>query len=97
MNPLTIDLRVGYFDRAFLRGTLASQPTAQFGAFTLESFHFLGEDVAKRQDTLAASGAVPGFEAPDWSDRSPWGVPAFFLGFGSRGEIAWNRFREPAA
>jgi len=47
-----------------------------------------------RQDTVAAMAAVPGFAAPDWSDRSPWGVPAFFLGSGPRGDIAWNRFRE---
>src|SRR5207302_6060403 len=27
VNPLTLDLRVGYFDRRFLRGTLSAQPT----------------------------------------------------------------------
>ncbi len=94
LNPLTIDLRAGYFDRAFQRGALTEQLKERFGAFTFETFHFLGEDLAKRQDTIAALGAVPGFDAPDWSDRSPWGVPGFFLGFGPRGEIAWNRFRE---
>ncbi len=94
MNPLTVDLRVGYFDRAFQRGALSQQPMERFGAFTFETFHFLGDDLGKRQDTIAALAAVPGFEAPDWSDRSPWGVPGFFVGFGPRGDIAWNRFRE---
>ncbi len=94
LNPLTIDLRAGSFDRAFQRGALAHQPRERFGAFTFETFHFLGEDLAQRQDTIAALDRVPGFEAPDWSDRSPWGVPGFFLGFGPRGDIAWNRFRE---
>jgi hypothetical protein len=94
VNPFTVDLRVGYFDRVFLRGALSDQPTQRFGAFTFETFRFLGEDIAKRQDTIAARGVMPGFTTPDWSDRTPWGVPAFFLGFGSRGDIAWNRFRE---
>lgn len=94
LNPLTADLRVGYFDRAFQRGALSQQPRERFGAFTFGTFHFLGEDLATRQDTVAAMAAVPGFAAPDWSDRSPWGVPAFFLGSGPRGDIAWNRFRE---
>jgi hypothetical protein len=93
-NPLTADLRVGYFDRVFLRGGLSDQPAQHFGAFTFETFHFLGEDLARQQDTVAARAAVPGFDLPDWSDRTPWGVPAFFLGQGSRGDIAWNRFRE---
>jgi TonB-dependent receptor-like protein/carboxypeptidase family protein len=94
LNPLTVDLRVGYFDRVFLRGALSDQPQQRFGAFTFNTFHFLGEDLAQRQDTIAAQGAVAGFDPPDWSDRSPWGVPAFFLGSGPRGDIAWNRFRE---
>ena len=93
-HPLTADLRVGYFDRAFLRGALTDQPVQHFGAFTFETFHFLGEDLARRQDTVAAAAAIPGFDPPDWSDRSPWGVPAFFLGLGTRGDLAWNRFRE---
>jgi hypothetical protein len=94
LNPLTIDLRVGYFDRVFLRGALSDQPTQRFGAFTFETFHFLGEDLARRQDTVAARSALPGFDPPDWSEHTPWGVPGFFLGTGPRGEIAWNRFRE---
>jgi hypothetical protein len=94
VNPLTVDLRVGYFDRAFIRGALTTQPNPQFGAFTFQTFHFQGEELAKRQDTVAAQSAIPGFGAPDLSDQTPWGVPAFFLGSASRGDIAWNRFRE---
>jgi len=94
LNPLTVDLRVGYFDRVFLRGALADQPTRRVGALTFQTLHFLGEDLARRQDTVTARGAVPGFDPPDWSDRTPWGVPAFFLGGGPRGDIGWNRFRE---
>jgi hypothetical protein len=94
VSPLTLDLRAGYFDRTFMRGTLAASPDSKFGAFTFSNYHFLGEDLAVRQDTIAARAAVPGFTAPDWSEHTPWGVPAFFLGDGSRGEIAWNRFRE---
>jgi TonB-dependent receptor-like protein/carboxypeptidase family protein len=94
LNPFTVDLRVGYFERVFLRGALADQPVQRFGAFSFNTFHFLGEDVARRLDTLTAAAAVPGFDPPDWSDRTPWGVPAFFIGAGPRGDIAWNRFRE---
>lgn len=94
VNPLTADLRVGYFDRSFERGALADQPPYQVGAFSFRTFHFLGEDLARRQDTVAARAAVPGFEPPDWSVNTPWGVPGFFLGFGPRGNIQWNRFRE---
>lgn len=94
VNPLTADLRFGYFDRSFLRGALTAAPDQRFGALTFSTFHFLGEAIARRQDTLAARNPVPGFDAPDLSERSPWGVPAFFLGFGSRGDIGWNRFRE---
>jgi hypothetical protein len=94
VNPLTIDLRVAYFDRGFLRGALTASPDHRFGALTFSRFRFLGEDVARRQDTLAAHDAVAGFDAPDWSERTAWGVPAFFLGAGSRGEVGWNRFRE---
>lgn len=94
VNPLTVDLRVGYFDRTFFRGALQDQPKLAVGGFTFSTFHFLGQDLAQRMDTIAARGAVPGFVAPDFSARSPWGVPGFFLGDGSRGEISWNRFRE---
>ena len=93
-NPLTVDLRVSYFNRGFLRGALTQPPELQFGALTFSTFHFLGEDIARRQDTLAARNAVAGFAAPDLSERTPWGVPAFFIGSGPRGEIGWNHFRE---
>ncbi|HEY3280348.1 MAG TPA: TonB-dependent receptor [Gemmatimonadales bacterium] len=93
-NNLTADLRTGYFTRAFIRGTLAQQPSYRFGAVTGRAFHFVGEGVARAQDTLAARDPIAGLAPPDWSDRSPWGVPAFFLGAGSNGEIAWNRYRE---
>ena len=56
--------------------------------------HFLGGDVAVNQDTLAAQNALPGFAAPEFSERTPWGVPAFFVGTGPRGSIGWNRFEE---
>ncbi len=94
VNPITIDLRFGYFDRGFLRGALTNPADKQFGALTFSAFHFLGEDIARHQDLAAAQNAVAGFDAPDLSDHSPWGVPAFFLGAGPRGEIGWNRFRE---
>jgi hypothetical protein len=93
-NKLTADLRAGYFSRAFIRGTLTQQPAYRFGAFTGTTFHFVGEDLAERQDTVSARAPVQGFSVPDWSDRTPWGVPAFFRAGGSSGEIAWNRFRE---
>ena len=93
-NALTADLRVGYFARQFMRGTLTEQPSYQFGAITGKSFHFAGEGLARAQDTIAARAALPTMQTPDLSDRSPWGVPAFFLAAGSNGEITWNRYRE---
>jgi hypothetical protein len=93
-DALTADLRVGWFDRDFVRGTLVAQPDYRFGAFTGERFRVVGEDIARRQDTLAAMAPIPGFGIPDFSERSPWGVPAFFLGVASRGEVAWNHYRE---
>lgn len=93
-NNFTADVRGGYFAREFMRGTLEEQPAYRFGAFTGRSFRFVGEDLARRQDTLAAAAPIAGLNAPDWSDQSPWGVPAFFRGGGSAGEVAWNHFRE---
>src|SRR5207244_5915282 len=66
----------------------------RLGAFTGRSFHIVGETIARAQDTLAARAAIPGLTPPDLSARTPWGVPAFFLGDGSRGDVAWSRFRE---
>ena len=93
-NKVTADLRAGYFAREFVRGALTEQPPYRFGAVTGRTFRFVGEDVARAQDTIAAAGPIAGLPAPDFTDRSPWGVPAFFLGSGSRGDIAWNRYRE---
>ncbi len=93
-NTLTADLRAGYFTRDFLRGTLTEQPPYRFGAITGRTFRFVGEDLARAQDTAGVDGPIAGLPAPDFSDRSPWGVPAFFLGAGSNGDLAWNRYRE---
>lgn len=93
-NNITADLRAGYFTREFIRGTAISEPTYRFGAVTASALRFVGEDVARAQDTLAAGAPIPGFNPPDFSDKTPWGVPAFFLGSGSNGEVSWNRYRE---
>ncbi|HXM37584.1 MAG TPA: TonB-dependent receptor [Gemmatimonadales bacterium] len=93
-NGFTADVRAGYFTRQFIRGTLTEQPAYRFGAITGRAFRFVGEDVANAQDTIAARGPIPGLNAPALSDRSPWGVPAFFFGSGSNGELAWNSYRE---
>ncbi len=92
--PLVADLRLGWFDREFLRGELTETPDGRFGAFTGEKYEFLGEDLARSQDTAAASAALPGYRTPSFSDRTAWGVPAFFLGTGSRGDLGWSRFNE---
>lgn len=87
------DLRLGYFSRSFMRGTVAA-PDYSFGAFTGQRMEILGEEMARSQDTIAARAPVAGFTATTHSERTPWGVPAFFLGSGSTGEIAWNEFSE---
>ena len=93
-DAVTADLRVGWFERDFVRGALAARPGYAFGAFTGERFRILGEDVARRQDTVAAAAPLPGFGVPGYSDQSPWGVPAFFRGGAPRGDVAWNHYRE---
>lgn len=93
-RTLILDLHAGYYTREFTRGTLRSPVDYTFGAFTGQTFEFVGQQVAQAQDTVAASEPIGGFEVPILSDRTPWGVPAFFLGGASRGNIAWNRFRE---
>ncbi|MGH7733840.1 MAG: outer membrane beta-barrel protein, partial [Gemmatimonadales bacterium] len=65
-----------------------------FGGFTGRPVHVIGEDLAKRQDTVAAMGPIPGMVGPQLTDQSPYGVPGFFLGGGSRGDLAWNHYRE---
>ena len=93
-NTFTADIRAGYFAREFLRGPLAEQPSFRFGGFTGSTFHFVGEDLARSQDTILAAAPVAGFTTPDLSERTPWGVPAFFQTDGSRGDLGWNDFRE---
>jgi outer membrane receptor protein involved in Fe transport len=91
-TPLVVDLRVGRYVRDFTRGELVEQPDYTVGAITGSRFHFLGEDLARN---LSDSGEpIPGLREPEASFRTPWGVPAFFLGGGSRGELAWNHFGE---
>ena len=94
-NNVTAALRAAYFSRSFTRGALTEQPSYVFGAFTRRpSPPFIGEDLVRNQDTAGARAPIPGLTAPDLSDRTPWGVPAFFQGAGSAGDIAWNHFRE---
>ena len=93
-TPILADLRAGYFTRAYMRGALDAPVAYRFGAFADHGFSFLGESLARARDTATARGAVPGFAPPDFSAATPWGVPAFFLGDASRGDIDWNRFTE---
>ena len=93
-TAILADLRAGYFAKEFERGTLTAPVPYRFGAFTGGAFHFVGESIARARDTAAANAVVPGFAAPSFSTDTPWGVPAFFLGGASRGDIAWNRFSE---
>jgi hypothetical protein len=95
-NRFTADFRMGYFGREFTRGALTEQPSYKFGGVTGSAFQFAGVDVARAQDTIAAQGPLPGMErgGPDFTDRSPWGVPAFFRGDASNGDLTWNKYRE---
>ena len=90
----TIDLRAGYFSRDFVRGRLQRDVDYRFGAFTGSRFRIVGEGIARAQDTVAARLPIPGLTAPEFSEATPWGVPAFFLGGGSQGEVSWTGFRE---
>ena len=91
-TPLTVDLRVARYVREFVRGELADEVDYAVGAFTGSRFHFIGEDLARAQS--AAPAPIPGLRQPLESPNSPWGVPAFFLNTGSRGDLGWNRFGE---
>ena len=93
-RSLVSDLRLAYFDREFVRGPQDGTSDPVLGAFTFKRLRVLGEDIARARDTAAAAGPLPGYVVPDLSDQSPWGVPAFFLGAGGRGELAWNHFGE---
>jgi outer membrane receptor protein involved in Fe transport len=96
-RSMIVDVRLGYFGRDFIRGTLTEEADLKIGGFTGQNFHFVGEDLARSQDTVGAAGVIPGFEPPEASSQSPWGVPAFFLGRAPRGDVAWNHFREVRA
>ncbi len=78
--------------REFLRGELADEVDYALGAFTGSRFRFVGEERARAQES--SPDPIAGLTAPVASTRSPWGVPAFFLAGGSRGELGWNRFGE---
>jgi hypothetical protein len=91
---LIADLRVGYFGREFIRGTPTESPDYAFGAFTGKSIGILGENLARRQDTVTANQPIAGFNQPEFSTNTPWGVPAYFRTGAGRGDLAWNRFRE---
>jgi outer membrane receptor protein involved in Fe transport len=92
--PMVIDARAGYFNRSFVRGQLADSVSYFFGAFSSSPFNVVGEDIASAKDTLAAQQPIPGMYLPDYSTRTPWGVPAFFQSQGSAGSLDWNSFRE---
>lgn len=92
-TPFIGDLRLALFSRDFLRGAVDA-PDYRFGAFTAQRMTIHGDELARSQDTIAARDAVPGFAPAQYSSQTPWGVPAFFLGSSSTGEIAWNRFQE---
>ncbi len=87
------DIRVGYFSRDFARGQV-DPAEYSFGAFTWNRMQVAGEDLARSQDTVTASQPVAGFGTPGFSSRTPYGVPAFFLGGAGTGEISWNNFSE---
>jgi outer membrane receptor protein involved in Fe transport len=90
--PLIVDLRGGRFVREFLRGQLDGTVDYKIGALTGSRFHIVGEDEA---GALSQSpDPIPGLSEPVLSDATPWGVPAFFLGGSSRGDLAYNRFGE---
>jgi hypothetical protein len=93
VNPLILDARFGWYDREFIRGEPKVEIDPVFGGFTGKSLHIVGEELARRRD-VSDSAIVPGMLPPDYSNNSPYGVPAFFMGTGGRGEISWNRFRE---
>ena len=66
----TADLRVGWFEREFVRGGLEAQPEYVAGAFTGERYRIIGEGLARAQDTTAAMGPLPGFGTPGFSERT---------------------------
>jgi outer membrane receptor protein involved in Fe transport len=93
--PAVLDLRVSRFVREFIRGDADEEVDYAFGALTGSRLRFIGEDLARAQST--STEPLPGLVRPGPSIRTPWGVPAFFMGFGPRGELAWNRLGETRA
>lgn len=93
-HPFGSDIRIGYFNQEFIRGQPTNAPADLVGAFSGQTLHFLDEGIARAKDTIAALNALPGYSPPTLSANTPWGVPAFFLSNGSRGELDWNRYRE---
>ena len=94
--PTTIDLRVSRFVREFFRGDPAEEVDYALGAITGSRLGFIGEDFARRLDTSGT--ALPGVIPSSASARTPYGVPAyFFLGFGPRGNLGYNRLGETRA
>ncbi len=90
--PVIVDLRGGRFVREFVRGQLDGPVDYKVGAITGSRLHVVGEDLAR---TLSRSAdPIAGLVQPGLSDATPWGVPAFFLSGGSRGDLGWNRFGE---
>ena len=92
-TPLFGDLRFGYFDKQFVRGTV-EPPDYAFGAFTGKKLHILDEEIAKAQDTITTRAALPDFGTPQLASNTPWGVPAFFMTGAASGELSWNEFSE---
>jgi outer membrane receptor protein involved in Fe transport len=90
--PIVVDLRGGRFVREFLRGQLDAPVDYAIGAMTGSRFHFIGEDSARAQSR--SPDPIAGLAQPVLSDATPWGVPAFFLGGASSGDLGWNRFGE---
>jgi hypothetical protein len=90
--PIAVDLRVARFVREFVRGELEGEVDYALGGFTGSRFRFVGEELARAQST--SPDPVPGLRPPESSLLTPWGVPAFFLTEGSRGDLGWNRFGE---
>ncbi len=90
--PLIVDLRAGRFVREFLRGQLDGTVDYKVGALTGSRIHVVGEDEARALSQ--APDPIAGLAQPVLSDATPWGVPAFFLGGASRGDLGYNRFGE---
>jgi len=90
--PLIVDLRAGRFVREFLRGQLDGTVDYKVGALTGSRIHVVGEDEARALSQ--APDPIAGLAEPVLSDATPWGVPAFFLGGASRGDLGYNRFGE---